>query len=522
MNKEKTILVNQIGFKPSSPKSAFIKESIVKSDLTFCLINSDEQVVYKGTLQNPKEDRLVGEKIYEAEFSEFTEPGIYKVLYGEEKSYSFKIDENCYDDLLFSVYNFFRISRCGEEIPSGDFARPACHTSKALIFGTKDYKDVKGGWHDAGDYGRYVVNSAKALMDMLVSYNEYKEKFTRFDLLSEIRFELEWMLQMQRDDGAVFHKISCFHFCGFINPQDEKDEIVLSPISTTATADFAGTLAYASLFFKEKDEKFAEELLSASLKAQNYLDAHGDEIYKNPPEITTGEYGDSNPTDERYFALCALFVVTKKAEYLERAKELKKQNIEDFISWGSFGGYGTELLLKNKDLIDDKKFVATLEKGIIKLADEIVSIANNSPVAYSVKRVYWGCNGTVCDNAHILFIAYSFEKNTEYLEIAQKQLNYLLGANPLSICYVTGNGEYCSEHTHHRPSVATGKEMPGMLSGGPSEFLIDDIMKKTFSENVVPPLKRFLDDERSYSTNEIAINWNSGIGYLITEVAYWL
>ncbi|NLC93820.1 MAG: hypothetical protein GX677_10270 [Treponema sp.] len=520
MKKEKPIFVNQIGFKPKAPKSAFISESIVKDDLVFYIVNFDDKVVYKNTLQKPKEDRLVGEKIYEANFSDFTEEGVYRILCNNVKSYSFKINYNCYDDLLFSVYNFFKISRCGEEIKEGDFARPACHTASALIYGTNEHKAVKGGWHDAGDYGRYIVNAAKAVMDMLLSYNEYKAKFSQFNLLKEIQFELEWMLQMQREDGAVYHKISCYHFCGFINPQDEKDEIVISPISTTATADFAGTLAYASLIFKEKDEKFAEKLLEASVKAQNYLDNHVDELYKNPPAITTGEYGDDNATDERYFALCSLFVATEESDYLLKAKELKK-SVKDYIGWGNFGGYGTEILLKNKDLVDDKDFISTLQTEIISLADEIVSVAENSPVAYSEKRVYWGCNGGICDNSHILFIANSIEKKDIYLEIAQKQLSYLLGCNPISICYVTGNGEYCSEHTHHRPSVATGKEMKGMLSGGPTEFLIDDILKKTYSEKNVPPLKRFLDDERSYSSNEIAINWNSGIGYLITEIAYW-
>ena len=73
---------------------------------------------------------------------------------------------------------------------------------------------------------------------------------------------------MQREDGGVFHKVSCYHFCGFINPQDEKDELVISPVSSTATADFAGCLAFASGFYKESDPAFAKSLMDAALKAE--------------------------------------------------------------------------------------------------------------------------------------------------------------------------------------------------------------------------------------------------------------
>ncbi len=81
-------------------------------------------------------------------------------------------------------------------------------------------------------------------------------------------------------------------------PHLEKESIVLSPISTAATADFAGCLAFASAFYEESDKDFADKLLQAAIKAQNYLDCHEDEFYKNPSEITTGGYGDNNLTDE--------------------------------------------------------------------------------------------------------------------------------------------------------------------------------------------------------------------------------
>ena len=160
-------------------------------------------------------------------------------------------------------------------------------------------------------------------MDLLLAYEancgESSDVAIHFDILAEVRYELEWMLKMQRPDGGVYHKVSCYHFCAFINPDKEKDELVVSPVSSTATADFAGSCAFASGFFEKSDPDFAKKLMDAALKAQAYLDTHDDELFKNPPEITTGGYGDWSSSDERYFAYASLFYKTGDNTYLDKA-----------------------------------------------------------------------------------------------------------------------------------------------------------------------------------------------------------
>lgn len=59
------------------------------------------------------------------------------------------------------------------------------------------------------------------------------------------------MMTMQREDGALYHKVSCYNFCGFILPDQEKEEIVISPVSATATGDFAGGCGYGCPFLSE-------------------------------------------------------------------------------------------------------------------------------------------------------------------------------------------------------------------------------------------------------------------------------
>lgn len=535
MGKNKFIYVNQIGYAPKGSKYAYVKGSI--GGEAFYLVNKDGISVFTGKIQVAVEDKVAGEPICKIDFSDFEISGVYYIKIDDFCSVSFNIGTGLYNDLFFSILNYFYMSRCGQDIAYSSekfpnlWNHPACHTGVAEIYGTDKTKQVLGGWHDAGDYGRYVVAGSKTVMDLLLTYDAVKEKFTEFDILSEVRFELEWMLQMQREDGAVYHKISCYHFCPFILPQNETDKLVLSPISTSATADFAGCLAHASIYFKNSDFEFAETLLKAALKAQKYLDTHEDELYKNPPEITTGGYGDWNVKDERYFALTSLFTVTGNDEYLKKAMKIREEAkkipfnekepwklpwIENF-GWGSVAGYGTELLLKNKSLIKDEKIIQELETAIKETADRILNVVENASFGTSLVKVFWGSNGAVCDNAHLLLLANDLFNNKDYYEAAKKQLDYLMGCNPLNICYVSGKGTNTVKNPHHRPSGFVKKAMPGMLAGGPSEFLADEVAKKYLQEK--SPLNCYIDIEGSYCTNEVAIYWNSPLTYLVAKTA---
>lgn len=529
MSIEKSIFVNQIGYNLLSSKQAFARGAAENEE--FCVIDSNNKIVYRGTVKAPKKDIISNEEICSIDFSDFCTPGTYSIKIGECVSVPFKIGEGIFDDLFYSSLNYFYLSRCGQDIEGEEWSHPACHTGKSVVYGTQEIKDVQGGWHDAGDYGRYVVAGAKAVMDLLITYEASKNNYKQFNILDEVRFELEWMLQMQREDGGVYHKISCYHFCPFILPNEEKDQLVLAPVSTAATADFAGCLAYAAAFYKDDDSEFAEKLIAAAEKAQAYLNTHEDELYKNPPEITTGGYGDWNVKDERYFALASLFGATGKIEYLKNALEIRKfaksQPIDpeapwknmwlEAFSWGCVSGYGTEILIKNADKIEDKAIIEDLKKSILDEADKLLAVVEKASFGTAFSRVFWGSNGHISDLGHMLLLAYDITGKKDYYEAAVKQLNYILGCNPMNICYVTGFGKNTVKNPHHRPSWAVRKCMPGMLSGGPADGLHDEVAKKNLQGK--PSLQCFIDNLGSYSTNEIAIYWNSPFVYLMAKVA---
>ena len=534
--KESEIFINQIGYRPFDSKNVFVSKAAKGDAKEFSVCQkADGKVVFTASLLAAPDDEQSGGGYFTGDFSAVKDDGEYFVSIGGERSFDFKISETVYNELALSTLKYFTDSRCGQGI---------CHTGIAEVYGSGEKKNVQGGWHDAGDYGRYVVAGTKTVMDLLLAYKKGPEKFAAladgkgFDLLGEVRFELEWLLQMQREDGAVYHKISCYHFCAFIMPEEEKDQLVLAPVSTAATADFAGCLAYASDFYRQEgsaqDEAFADKLLNAALKAQNYLFSHDDEFYINPPEITTGGYGDRDVRDERYFALCALFAATGDKNYLSHAlkiRENKKQDKPDSkhpwnsgwqegFGWPFVSGYGTEILLEvaegkqpEKAAFLTPELLAEIQSGIISQAEKYLEMSNSSAFRFCSRFVMWGSNGAICDLAHVMFMAYDLTGCEDFKKAAKAQVDYILGCNPVNYCYVTGAGTKQVLHPHHRPTGASGRVYPGMLSGGPCAGLMDAYAKEHLTG--LPPLKCFADATPSYSTNEVAIYWNSAFVYVL-------
>ncbi|MCR4742899.1 MAG: glycoside hydrolase family 9 protein [Treponema sp.] len=550
---ENIIFVNQVGYKTFEKKYAYvaverlpswIEEGFDAGKLYFSIYDLNDRFLYTGTLSSPVKDILTGEFISKADFSDFNEVGQYLIKLNDFdcKSYPFEISDNVYHKAFYDSLHYFYLSRCGQEIKSdcdgGKWNHPACHTSTAEIYGQKGKsKKVIGGWHDAGDYGRYTIATTKAALDLLLTYQnlstshadkEYISKMQK-TILDEVAYAIDWLLQMQREDGGVYHKITCYHFPAFVLPHEEKETQVLAPVSTSATADFAGFLAFASYFYKSNKE-LSEKMLDAALKAQAYLDSHQDEIYKNPPEITTGGYGDYNLFDERFFALAALYFATENPEYLKKAMEIRQKAINlpspnpafkmwnVGYGWGNVSAYGIEILLKYTANYESfsQDYKDSLMKDLLQEADANLSISENASFGTCLKWLGWGSNGHICDQAHILLLAHELTGKIEYQNAAFRQLDYVLGCNTLNLCYLTGNGSNYPQHTHHRPSGALKSTMPGMVSGGPCQGLADQIAKEKLQG--LPPMRCFIDNQSSYSTNEVDIYWNSPVVYLISKM----
>lgn len=532
----KHIFINQCGYLPNMEK--LVTFNCVKQDaaVSFNVMRSDGTCVYSSTASKRVDNPSAKEINYIGDFSEVKEAGRYYITangYGE--SDTFEIGENVYNDTFQKSFAFFYLQRCGCDIPKsagGIYAHSACHTTPAIIYGSSRQKDVNGGWHDAGDYGRYIAPAAMAVAQLLYAYEENPElasfyacpdssnvnaRLTPF--LDEIKYELDWMLKMQSDDGQLYHKVSCKNFCGFIMPEFEKDELVISPASVTATGDFSAVTAMASRVFKEKDPEYSGVLAAASKKA--YAALRNMELeggFKNPVDIRTGEYGDSCDSDERYWAAAELYKTFGNAIYREDFEKLAADKIYHGYGWEDMGSYGNRAYISTEFHVNNElreRIIASM----IELADEKLqnTVSDGYGTSLTARQYIWGSNLYAANNGIHLYDAYKLTGDVKYLNGAAQQLHYLLGRNPMGLCYLTGCGTDAIKHPHHRPSGFNGRAMEGMLSGGPCSARLDETAKQMLTEDTAPA-KALVDMTGSYSTNEVTIYWNSAFVQLLAEV----
>ncbi|MGN0145224.1 MAG: glycoside hydrolase family 9 protein [Clostridium sp.] len=528
---EQKIVLNQLGYKPDENKKAVFR--VPTEDRVFKVVKDDTgETVYEGQIYGEMNNETAGENDRFGDFSKLKTPGTYRIETDSlGTSFKFDIGENVYDNAFKDAVRFFYTQRCGVELPeeyAGIWKHDKCHTSPARIYGTHKMIDVSGGWHDAGDYGRYVVASSKAIADLLSAYDDNKTAFGDDfnipesgngipDVLDEVKLQLEWMLKMQEPtSGGVYHKVTCANFPGFVKPEEETDELIVCPISTTATADFAAVMAMGYENFKDIDSELAHKCLAAGERAWNYLEnTPNSGGFKNPPEISTREYEDSDDSDERYWAAAQLFKATGKEKYDKAFKKiLSDDGLKTGYGWASVGNYGTMAYLSAEGA--DKNVCGYIKNKVIDMANEIVSKSKNDGYNVSIGDNYcWGSNLEVTNNGIFLTKAYEITQNPEYLEYAKEHLNYCFGKNSVGMSYVTGYGSDAAKNPHHRPSIVEGQAIPGMLVGGPNKDLQDPYAKSLLKGK--PAAQCYIDNKESYSTNEVDIYWNSPLVYLMSQ-----
>ncbi len=519
---EPQILTNQVGFKPENKKIAVFRN--VTNENKFSVVNAEtEKKVFTGNLYGKTENKSAEEINYFGDFSSVKEAGTYYISCGNlDNSYTFKIGNDIHDNLFNDAIRFLYIQRCGCAVYDEYFSHPPCHTGLAQIYGTDKKIDVSGGWHDAGDFGRYVVPGAKTIADLLYAYQKNPELFTDFvnipetgngipDILDEVRYELEWMLKMQADNGGVYHKVTAANFPGFVMPQKETEQLIVTPISTTATADFCAAMALAYEFYQDIDNKFASECLSAATEAWKFLEKNPNILFQNPSDIFTGAYDDTNDSDERYWAAAQMYRATSDNKYLEAAKKI---GLKSGLDWQTVGDYGNIALLTMKNADKNSEIYKNAKKSIIEQADKFVATTNSEPYGVGINDFHWGSNMAIANAGIILGLAHDLTNNDSYIESIESNLHYLLGTNPVGQCFITGYGTASAKYPHHRPTIAMSKVTKGMLIGGVCSYMQDDIAKEKFVNT--PPAKCYIDHTESFSTNEVTIYWNSPFIYMMS------
>ena len=498
----------------------------------FDVVRADtHEVVYSGALINYDYSDMTGETNCTGDFTSFTEPGTYYVRSQTGLvSRSFVIGQGVYHNLMSSALNMLSLQRCGQWLdPSwaGDFAHDACHTAAATVWLTENTVDVHGGWHDAGDYGRYTKTGAKAVADLLIAYLVNPHAFADSqgpdahngipDVLDEARYELEWLLRMQDNGGGVYNTVMTPQFAGIVDPTEDHQPLVLLYIETAATGDVGGTFALASIVYRDLDPEFSSACLEAARKADLFLDSHREQLeYNNPSELNGGLYRDASDTDARFYCKMMLYLATGEEEYFNKASDYRYYvpEAQEGLNWNKLGGYARYLYLAmvpgstlNDVIYDD------LRDSLVKEADTALGMARADSYGCSLEQYEWGSSGLAANNGILLSMAYDITGDAEYRAAAYEQLDYLLGRNSLDLCFVTGFGTNTPQYPHSRMGLSHGAYLNGALVGGPDSFREDKVTQGLSYD--LPPAKVYIDSPDAYSVNEIAIYWNSALIHLI-------
>jgi endoglucanase len=580
------IRVNQLGYLPDGPKKATIV-SDASDPVEFTVADSAGEVVFSGMTQPHGLDETAGESVHAADFSSLEASGDgFTLRAAGEESYPFAIKPALYKPLQIDALSYFYLARSGIDIDAaivGDaYARAAGHVSKPgdsapnkgdfevpcqptevseAVYGepwTCDYTlSPVGGWYDAGDHGKYVVNGGISVAQLMAAFEWAKmlgEDAAEAigdgtlplpehgngvpDILDEARWELEFIEKMivpEGEDlaGMVHHKIHDNQWTGLPLMPDKSDKVrELHRPSTTATLNAAAVFAQAARVFEPYDADYAAHVLEL---AKRTWQAAGD----NPVLLATpedgrsggGPYDDTNVEDERLWAAAELFLTTGEEVYLNAltGSDLFGGDVYQAkgFDWRDVGAYATIQLAMNADRIG-AEHAETLRRSILNQADALIALQQENPFGHAyvpADGVYdWGSSHLVVQNGLILAAAHELSGEEKYRSAAIESADYVLGRNALNLSYITGYGTVYAKNQHSRwfaNQVAPDLPNPpkGSLSGGPNSSIQDPVAQRLFAAQGCPAQKCYIDDIESWSTNEITINWNAALAHFASWLA---
>ncbi|WP_244496023.1 glycoside hydrolase family 9 protein [Ensifer sp. Root31] len=579
-NQGPAIRVNQLGYFTDGPKRATVI-SDARSAISFQLIDAGDAVVGEGTTRPSGFDPSAGVRTHVADFSAYAVPGNgYRLVSGDWTSDRFSISDDLYGRLRVDALSWFYPQRSGIQI-RGDiagkaYARPAGHIGVAPNEGDKSigcltgdeakalygdwscsYRlDVSGGWYDAGDHGKYAVNGAISVAQLLATFERGRvfggaaspvlgDRLSRIpesgngipDLLDEVRWELQFLLAMMVPDGEplagmMHHKIHDTEWTAppMLPSEDPKPRALHRP-STAATFDVAAVAAQASRLFAKDNPTFAATLLSAARKA--WVAANANPVLLAPKSEGNsggGDYDDDDASDELYWAAAELFLTTGEATYLDALRASPHWSGDVLPSTGAFHWrnvagfarlqlalYGVALPKADLDMVRGSVLTAARAFLPLQAAEPFGQIYRPRNHQYD-----WGSNQLILQNIIVLSTAFDLSGDKSFLNAARESMDYILGRNALALSYITGYGARSPENQHsrwyaHQVDPTLPNPPVGSLAGGPNSTPVDAIAKQRLQG--CAPQTCYADDIEAYGSNEITINWNAPLVYVASFLA---
>lgn len=564
--------VNQLGYLPFADKRATyaLPEGVtdVETPRSWLLMQGDVVITSGMTIPHGIEiDQASGDLVHTVDFSSVTTEGTeYTLVVNEaEESFtseSFTIGADIYSQLKYDALAYFYHNRSGTpilaEVVGETWARPAGHLSDSVVEtlacldGSEGCVtvDASGGWYDAGDHGKYVVNGGISVWTLLNQYERAKHLGSNLgnfgdgtmqlpveetandvsDLLDEARWEIEWFFKMQvpHDQplaGMVYHKMHDENWTGLpMAPHEDPQTRYVHPPSTAATLNFAAVGGQCFRAYKHVDHRFAFECLLRAIGAYHAAKTHPIMMASGAGN-GGGTYNDFDVTDEFYWAATELYLATGLPYY---AKEMRESPLHltvpiddiSLMTWQKTNALGMLSMVTVGDRpFINKRWVKEARAAVLEAADKYASsvVSEGYALPMSEERYPWGSNSFVVNNLIVLGLAHDISCDSKYADAMLEGVDYLFGRNPMGHSYVTGYGSRVEQNPHHRfwanaldPSYPSPP--PGVMSGGPNSNLEDPVAQALLQG--CAPQRCFVDDINAWSVNEITINWNAPFAWV--------
>ncbi len=533
------IRLNQVGFYPDAPKIAVFADSTIGE---FHVVDAaTNEIVFEGELNPPEYWELSGETVSIADFSSLNTPGTYRIEHDDAgQSYTFEIRDEILRELSKASIKAYYFNRASTELleeHAGIWARAMGHPDDVVYIHESAATEQRPegivisspkGWYDAGDYNKYAVNSGISTYTLLAAYEHFPEYYQNLhltipesgngvpDLLDEIRWNLDWLLTAQDPyDGGVYHKVTTKNFAAAVMPHETNAPRYAVMKSTAGTLNFASVMAAAARVYEPYDPEFAATALEAAEYAWQWAASNPEQYYVQPPDIHTGAYGDRYLDDEFDWAAAELYITTGD-EASWHSRNFSEIDV-GIPSWHDVRPLAWVSLAHHRENLTPAADTTLIKNQIMQQGEELLEEYYRSPYGITMGRYgrsdfVWGSNGVIGNHSLMLLQAYRLSGDRDYLNAALANMDYILGRNATGYSFVTGFGSKPPMFSHHRQSEADGIEdpVPGIVVGGPQPGQQDGC---TYPNDL--PANTFLDDWCSYSTNEVTINWNAPMVYLL-------
>lgn len=510
------IRANQVGFLPGDIKSFVILSSgNIEGRKVEVKNNRTNKTVFAGRVPKNLGEYGNFKYSYVVDFSKVSGSGEYEIVIDDKESLSFSISNSAYNNLAEKLLEFFKVQRCGYTNP---LLHEVCHIADAtsIIEGTKVNGkpfDVTGGWHDAGDYVKFLNTTAFASYMLLFSYDFDpvkfgfdKDKNNVPDILEEAKIGLDWLLRCRYNKNKLITQVQDLrdHDNGWRLPENDPlgfDRPAFAGIGKNLIGIYSATLALASRIWKEKLNypDFADKCLDAAESLYT--------INNSVPDVDSsgsGMYIDKSYEGKLALGAIELYLSTNKINYYKDAQTLADSAGADYWwSWGDINSLAHYRLAKF-----DARFADYIRKNLTEFNNK-----KENNLFGKGAELSWGTNNVLLGISlqNILLKRLTNESTFDTLSVYQR--DFVLGRNPWGISFIFNAGKNYSRSFHHQINSIKGK-LPGGFAAGPAskEFLKNyniqyekaDAYSKFQTDDVY-----YRDDRMDYVTNEPTITGNA-------------